>query len=68
MNEKQLTRINGVEIFTVERDGEVYVPIKPICEALTLNVSGQIQSVKRHKIFGVSCVYGTHNWCRREAV
>lgn len=30
MNEKQITRINGVEILTVERDGEVYVPIKPI--------------------------------------
>ena len=60
MNEKQLTRINGVEILTVDRDGEVYVPIKPICEALTLNVSGQIQSVKRHKILGsVVCTVHT---------
>lgn len=29
-----ISRINGVEILTVERDGDVYVPIKPICEAI----------------------------------
>lgn len=41
MNEKQITRINGVEILTVERYGEVYVPIKPICTALGIEAAPQ---------------------------
>ena len=39
-----ISRINGVEILTVERDGEVYVPIKPICEAIGIDVDAQMEN------------------------
>lgn len=50
MNEKQITRINGVEILTVERDGEVYVPIKPICEAIGVDIEAQRDKIQADDI------------------
>ena len=41
MNKNLIGKINGVEIVTVEQDGEVYVPIKPICTALGVHDNGQ---------------------------
>ena len=41
MNKNLIGKINGVEIVTVEQDGEVYVPIKPICSALGIQFSAQ---------------------------
>lgn len=29
-----ISKINGVDIVTVDRDGEIFVPIKPICDAI----------------------------------
>lgn len=51
MNEKQITRINGVEILTVERDGEVYVPIKPICEAIGIADRPQREKLQADEFF-----------------
>lgn len=33
-NQSLISTINGTEIVTVDRDGEIFVPIKPICTAL----------------------------------
>lgn len=41
MKPQLISKINGVEIVTVEQDGEVYVPIKPICTALGIHDNGQ---------------------------
>lgn len=47
-----ISKINGVDIVTVERDGEIFVPIKPICQALTIDFEGQRQRIARHYILG----------------
>lgn len=53
MNEKQITRINGVEIAAVTtEDGSIFVPVKPICQALTIDFEGQRQRIARHYILG----------------
>lgn len=46
-----ISRINGVEILTVERDGEVYVPIKPICEAIGIDVDAQRNKLNSDDFF-----------------
>lgn len=51
MNENPITRINGVEIMTVERDGEVYVPIKPICEAIGITDRPQREKLQTDEFF-----------------
>ena len=53
MNEKQITRFNGVEIAAVTtEDGNIFVPVKPICQALTIDFEGQRQRIARHYILG----------------
>lgn len=53
MDEKQITRINGVEIAAVTtEDGSIFVPVKPICQALTIDFEGQRQRIARHYILG----------------
>lgn len=57
MNEKQITRINGVEIAAVTtEDGSIFVPVKPICQALTIDFSAQAQHIKRHYILASTMV------------
>ena len=46
-----ISRINCVEILTVERDGEVYVPIKPICEAIGIDVDAQRNKLNSDDFF-----------------
>lgn len=61
MEKQVITRINGIEIAAVrDEDHNFFVHVRPICDALTLNVSGQIQAVKRHRILGsVVCTLHT---------
>lgn len=61
MEKQVITKINGIEIATVsDENHNFFVPVRPICDALTLNVSGQIQAVKRHRILGsVVCTLHT---------
>ncbi len=61
MEKQVITRINGIEIAAVrDENNDFFVPVRPICDALTLNVSGQIQAVKRHRILGsVVCTLHT---------
>lgn len=41
MNQKQITKINDIDIVAVEKDGETYLPIKPICEAIGIESEPQ---------------------------
>lgn len=41
MNQNLITKINGFDIVTVEKDGEIFVPIKPICDALGIEDAAQ---------------------------
>lgn len=52
MNKNLIGKINGVEIVTVEQDGEVYVPIKPICTALGIAFERQYSKIQQHPILG----------------
>lgn len=53
MDKQFIAKVNGIEIAAVrDEEHNFFVPVRPICDALTLNVSGQIQAVKRHRILG----------------
>lgn len=51
-----ITKINGVDIVTVERDGEIFVPVKPICEAITVNYTSQLEKLQSDVTFSTSTV------------
>lgn len=54
MNKNQpqtIATINNQTIVTVENNGEVCVPIRPICDALNLSYSGQFESLKEDANF-----------------
>ncbi|MFG6385456.1 MAG: phage antirepressor N-terminal domain-containing protein [Muribaculaceae bacterium] len=40
-----ITKINGVEIVAVDHDGEIYVPIKPICDAIGIDYKTQHEKI-----------------------
>lgn len=44
--------INQVSFQCPQEDGQVFVPIKPICEALGISHQGQTEVVKNHPIWG----------------
>lgn len=48
--ENKITRINGVEISAVMENGDCYLPIKPICEAIGVNFATQYAKIKEDKI------------------
>lgn len=51
--EKQLIRrINGIEIYAENLDGEVIIPIKPICTALGIAYQSQHEKLKTDEFFG----------------
>lgn len=43
MENQIISTINGTEIMAVDRDGEVFVPIQPICEALGIDFATTVQ-------------------------
>lgn len=45
-----ISKINGVEIVTVDRDGEILVPIKPICTALGIDDKRQREKIQDDEI------------------
>ncbi|MDR1624144.1 MAG: phage antirepressor N-terminal domain-containing protein [Tannerellaceae bacterium] len=47
---KTLARINDVAIQLVENNGEKWVPVKPICDALGVDFSAQRQRIERDKL------------------
>lgn len=51
MNHQLISIINGVDIVTVERDGEIFVPIKPVCEALGIDAKAQRAKIQEDDFF-----------------
>ena len=50
MESKPITRINGIDIPAVVENGETYLPIKPICQAIGVNYATQLEKLKSHPI------------------
>jgi len=50
MESRTITRINGVEISAIVENGETYLPIKPICQAIGVNYTTQLDKLKIHPI------------------
>lgn len=46
-----ITQINGIDIVTVDQDGETYVPIKPVCDALGIDVDAQRNKLNSDEFF-----------------
>lgn len=46
-----ITKINGVEIVSVEKDGTIYVPIKPICDAIGIESEPQRVKIQNDEFF-----------------
>lgn len=51
-----ISKINGADIVAVEADGAVFVPIKPICQALEINYTSQLEKLKSDPTFSESVV------------
>lgn len=56
MPQALITKINGVDIVTVERDGETYDPIKPICAAIGINYTTQLEKLQSDPTFSGSLI------------
>lgn len=59
MSQQLITKINGIDIFTVEQDGEVFVPIKPICEAIGIDDRAQRDKIQSDEILASTGVLST---------
>lgn len=46
MDQQLITQINGTDIVSIEHEGEIYVPIKPICKALGVDVKSQREKIQ----------------------
>lgn len=46
MNPNPITRINGIDIVTVEKDGETYLPVTPICNAIGIDAKAQRDKIQ----------------------
>lgn len=49
---KKFLEFNGKTIFFVAADGQYWIALKPICEALNVNWNRQFQNLKNNKILG----------------
>jgi len=47
-----VAKINKTNILVIEKNGEKRIAIKPICEALGVDFSGQLQRIKNDEILG----------------
>ena len=54
-----ISTINGVDIVTVERDGGIFVPIKPICEAIGIDDRAQRDKIQSDEILASTGVLST---------
>ena len=59
MENQIISTINGTEILTVDRDGEVFVPIKPICEALGIDFATQYRKLQSDETLSSTIVIMT---------
>lgn len=54
-----ISKINSVDIVTVDSDGEIFVPIKPICEAIGIDVESQRDKINSDEILSSTAVLST---------
>ena len=54
-----ISKINGIDIVTVELDGEIFVPIKPICEAIGIDARAQRDKIQSDEILSSTGVLST---------
>ncbi len=52
MKTKKYLEFNGKNIFFISKDGQYWIAVKPICEALNVNYNRQFQNIKNDKILG----------------
>lgn len=50
MSKQHITTINGVNIFAESTEQGIFIPIKPICEALGIDYTAQKQRIHHHCI------------------
>lgn len=56
----RLGSVHGIEIAAVKNEnGQLYVPVKPICEALGVDFSSQYVKIKEDEIFSSTVVLST---------
>lgn len=49
---RKFLEFNGKTIYYLDKDGQYWIAIRPICEALNVGYTPQYKAVKRHKILG----------------
>lgn len=59
MPQQLISNINGIDIVTVEQEGEVYVPIKPICDAIGIDPKVQRCKLQEDEFFASTGVIMT---------
>lgn len=59
MPQQLISNINGIDIVTVEQEGEVYVPIKPICDAIGIDPKVQRRKLQEDEFFASTGVIMT---------
>ncbi|MCM1310854.1 MAG: phage antirepressor N-terminal domain-containing protein [Bacteroides sp.] len=52
----KITIINGIEIIAITIEGETFVPVKPICEAIGVNYTSQLEKLQNDTTFAQSTV------------
>lgn len=50
MDARNIAIINGVKISAVVKNSEIYLPVKPICEAIGISFSAQRIKIQEHNI------------------
>lgn len=51
MSKQKITILNGVEIFAeITENGQVYIPVKPICEAIGVAFQAQHLKLQEHEL------------------
>ena len=65
MENQVISTINGAEILAVDHEGEIFVPIKPICVALGIEAAPQRDKLQKDEFFNSvgtiivsTCTYG----------
>lgn len=53
---------NGVSIPVATKDGQSYLPIKPICEAIGIAFQPQNDKIKEHPILSSNCNDNRYSW------
>lgn len=49
---RKFLKFNGKTIYFLAVDGQYWIALKPICEALSVNFDRQYKNIKSHNVFG----------------